>query len=369
MANLSKKGPLRALAVLGLVGVLMSTLVTPAMAATTLTASGLTSSVSGTTVTVSTTIKSSALVTTTLAGICARSASGTNVDFPLSVSLALTTTGVKITKSATFSAGTYTYWSCAKITGVWTNIDAKKTFTVGAVTSAAPSGQSMPVGNLPKWKQIFTDDFTTNISLGGFPGAYKSKWASYTGYPDSYGYGMYNQNVISMQGGLMDIYLHKVNGTPQVAAPAPLINGTWNGQLYGKYTIRFKPDALDGYKAAWLLWPDSDIWNQGEIDFPEGGFDGDIWGFNHCLGSNPQNNCDYVDSNTPFAGWHTASIEWAPTGVTFILDGKTLKTSTSAIPKNPMHWVLMTETESGSPNITSEGHIKIDWVSIYSYTG
>jgi len=34
-----------------------------------------------------------------------------------------------------------------------------------------PSGQAMPVGNLPGWTQIFTDDFTTNVPLGSFPEA------------------------------------------------------------------------------------------------------------------------------------------------------------------------------------------------------
>jgi hypothetical protein len=363
------RGSWRALTVMGLVGFLLTATITPAMAATALSSTGLTGTVSGSSVTFSTTIKSSATVTATLAGICVRSSSGANLD-ALSSNISITSTGTKITKTLNLGTGTYSYWSCAKVAGVWSNLDAKKPLTVGSVsnTTASASGQSMPVGNIGKFKQIFTDDFTTNLARGGFPGPYKSKWASYDGYADSWGAGTYNQDIISMQGGLMDMYLHRVNGRPQVAAPAPLLKGTWKGQTYGKYTIRFRADALDGYKAAWLLWPDSNIWNQGEIDFPEGGFDGKIWGFNHCVGSNPQKNCDYLNTNTTYTAWHTTSIEWTPAGVSFFIDGKKMLTSTSAIPKNSMHLVLMTETEGAQPNITKDGHVQIDWVSIYSYT-
>src|ERR1700738_2837561 len=44
------------------------------------------------------------------------------------------------------------------------------------------SGQAMPAGDLPGWKQIFSDDFTTNVPLGGFPGAVGGRWGGYP-YP------------------------------------------------------------------------------------------------------------------------------------------------------------------------------------------
>src|ERR1700741_1268265 len=31
-----------------------------------------------------------------------------------------------------------------------------------------PSGVAMPKGNLPGWKQVFSDDFATSVPLGGF---------------------------------------------------------------------------------------------------------------------------------------------------------------------------------------------------------
>jgi beta-glucanase (GH16 family) len=342
------------------------------MATTTLAANGLTATVSGRSVTVSTTITASAATTASLAGICARTSSGAIMDFPLKSAVALSTAGTTLTATATFAIGTYTYWSCAKVGGVWKNLDTHRSFTVSTQTATAPattapSGAPMPVGDLTGWKQTFRDDFTTPVAMGGFPGPYSSKWMSYNGFPDSRNKGDYNQKIISMHDGQMDLYLHQVNGRAQVAAPIPMVTGGFGGQKYGKFSVRFKADAVPGYGAAWLLWPDSDIWSEGEIDYPEGGLTGTIWAFNHCLG-HPKDNCDYVHTTAAYTSWHTTSVEWKPSGVSFLLDGKVLKTSTSAIPKTAMHWILQTETNANALT-GAAGHMLIDWVSIYSYTG
>ena len=54
------------------------------------------------------------------------------------------------------------------------------------------SSTAMPVGNLNGWRQIFTDDFTTDVPLGSFPGPYAKKWTSYTGFDDTSGNGTYD---------------------------------------------------------------------------------------------------------------------------------------------------------------------------------
>src|SRR5437660_700572 len=49
----------------------------------------------------------------------------------------------------------------------------------------SPSTQEMPVGDIPGWHQIFTDDFTTDVPLGSFPDAVSDKWSDYPdGWPD-----------------------------------------------------------------------------------------------------------------------------------------------------------------------------------------
>jgi hypothetical protein len=348
----------------------MLMMIAPAANAATYTSAALNATVSGTTVTATTTIKASANTYASLAGICARSSGGAHYDFPLS-SATLTTAGTSFTKSRTLPNGTYSYWSCAKVGGVWSSIGASKSFTVGSSAAPSggtnPSGQAMPQGDLPGWKQVFKDDFTTNVSPGSFPGAYSSKWTGYDGFNDTDNIGRYDLDNISVSGGAMDIHLRTVNGQVQTAAPAPIVTTPWKGQTYGRFTIRFKADAVQNFKTAWLLWPDSNNWNQGEINFPEGELNSKMMGYNHCI-NDPVKNCYWFDSATQFSGgWHTATIEWTPGKITFNVDGKTGST-TSSIPSVPLHWVLQTET-SGRPSSSASGHILIDWVSVYTYTG
>ena len=338
----------------------------PAAAATTFTATALSAGSSGTTVTASVTISSSATVWANPVGICARNSGGGVVDFPMG-GATLTSSGKTFTAVRTLDDGTYTYWGCAYVGGSWYDIGAKKSFTVGVASAPATgSGQAMPVGNLPGWRQTFADDFNTTVAMGGFPGPYANKWESYNGFKDSTGEGMYSSKYISAHNGFLDLYLHSVNGVPQGAGPVPLVDsGKWGGQVYGRFSIRFKADPVTGYGAGWLLWPDSGDWNDGEVDFPEGSFPNYLEGFNHTI-NNAAVNSLIVEPNVTFTSWHTATIDWTPSSVSFILDGKVLGTDTRNVPSKPLHWVLQTGT-ARDMSTTSAGHVLIDWVTAYSY--
>jgi hypothetical protein len=68
------------------------------------------------------------------------------------------------------------------------------------------------------------------------------------------------------------------------------------------------------------------------------------------------------------SGWHEATIEWLPSKLTFILDGRTLGTKTVGVPDTPMHWVLQVETSEEGPAADSavSGHVQVDWVKAYA---
>ena len=236
---------------------------------------------------------------------------------------------------------------------------------------ADPSGVAMPVGNRPGWRQVFTDDFTGNVPLGDFPAAVSAKWGGYDGATDTTGNGTYVPGqVVSIHNGMMDLYLHTANGVHLVAAPEPVIPGAGpgGGLTYGMYEVRFKAQPVPGYKTAWLLWPDSNQWSDGEIDWPEGNLNATMGAFMHHVGD-PEAQDAYLTSAT-YGTWHTATIEWTPSAVTFLLDGKVTgsSTGTSLIPRTPMHWVLQTETQlsGGPPSDSAAGHVDIDWVAVYA---
>ncbi|HEX8226352.1 MAG TPA: discoidin domain-containing protein [Candidatus Saccharimonadales bacterium] len=237
--------------------------------------------------------------------------------------------------------------------------------------AASPSGQDMPVGDLNGWRQVYTEDFLTSVPIGQFPGtAYRGKIGAYPdGWKDTSKNGTYSPTKVnSVSGGILDWHIRTENGVRLVSAPTPEV--PLSAHTYGRYAVRFRSDPIPGYKTAWLLWPDSDVWNDGEIDFPEGNLDKTIGGYSHCAGPNPSQNCLAVESNKTYTTWHTAVIEWIPGKVTFILDGVTLGSTTNQVPTKPMHWVLQTETNLDGyiPSSTAAGHVQVDWIAAWSYS-
>jgi beta-glucanase (GH16 family) len=75
-----------------------------------------------------------------------------------------------------------------------------------------------------------------------------------------------------------------------------------------------------------------------------------------------------VDTLAKWNVWHTATVDWTPTGVTYYLDGRKIGSSVMS-PKTPMHLVLQTATTGVLPAARTAGHVLIDWVAIYRWKG
>ncbi|MBI1375893.1 MAG: family 16 glycosylhydrolase [Frankiales bacterium] len=224
----------------------------------------------------------------------------------------------------------------------------------------------MPRGDLPGWHQVFADDFTTDAPLGSFLSVYGAGWSAYPSpWRDTSGNGVYDPaRTLSVRGGALDIHLHTENGTHYVAAPTPRLPA----MTYGRYSVRFRADAVPGYKTAWLLWPDDDRWPlHGEVDFPEGDLDARISAFAHFADANGGQ--DAFPTTATYSDWHVATVEWTPGRLVFVLDGAVIGVSTTEVPSTPMHWVLQTETRlsGGPPSGTAAGHVQVDWVTAYTW--
>jgi hypothetical protein len=234
----------------------------------------------------------------------------------------------------------------------------------------------MPVGDLAGWRQVFTEDFNTPAPLGRFTSVYGNRWIAYPSpWRDTSGRGLYNpEKVLSVSNGVLDWHLHTENGVHHVGAVIPKIPGnSVGGQLYGKYTFRFRADVIPGYKLVILLWPDSDDWGEGEIDFPEvgelvSGREGQIYAFLHGPGAYAHSESLSTGIVAAGTGWHVASIEWRPGSLSYYLDGRLVGTQKSGVPSTSFHLVFQMETNIGgpAPSPSSSGHIQLDWVSIYA---
>lgn len=234
------------------------------------------------------------------------------------------------------------------------------------VLTDSPSGEAAPVGDLPGWHQTYVEDFGKAAPTGSFVSTYGAHWGAYDdGWKDTSKNGTYMPSkVLSVHNGVLDYSVHSENGQHLVSAP--FVKQTF-GQVYGRYSVRFRSDALAGYKTAFLLWPDSERWpDDGEIDFPEGNLDSSISGFAH--NASAAGGQVEVTTGATYAQWHTATIEWAPGKVTFALDGKVMGGSTHNVPATAMHWVLQTETalDGSAPANNVAGHVLIDWVALYT---
>ena len=271
-------------------------------------------------------------------------------------------------RSATFNLlkpGSTYQLSVSATNAAGTGAAASATVTIPA-SGSSPSGQPMPVGDLAGWRQVFTEDFTSNVALGSWPGSYAPKFDQYDyphNPPDTNGGGVWRTGKdVSVSGGTADYWLHSENGVAYSAAILPRTPT----QTYGRYEVRFKVDpGMTGWHSAWLLWPDDDVWPaHGEIDWPEGSLTGNMDAFMHW--ALPGGGQDWAPSDVAFAtGWHTATTEWLPGSVKVSLDGREFGTFTKDIPSLPMHWVLQSESGSSS-RPTGSGHIKIDWLTIYT---
>lgn len=252
----------------------------------------------------------------------------------------------------------------------------------------SPSGQTVPRANIGHWKHIFYDDFTKNAALGSwgedwnphkvvYTGAQGQQWLAYPkSYVDTYDKRPYRSDaVLSVRDGILNFYLHNVDGQPAGANPSPLISDGSMYQTYGRYSARFKVDSsnLSEYYVAWLLWPQSEVWpDDGEIDFPEGHLNGSVSGFHHYAGAGSYGGCRpncqeqaNVPANVKFTDWHTYTIEWSPGRIKMIVDDTVVLNSTNHVPSGPMRWQLQTETKG---NGTNKGNLMLDWVSVWSYS-
>lgn len=234
----------------------------------------------------------------------------------------------------------------------------------------------MPVGDLPGWQQTGAQDFTAPARLGHVGEVYGSDMRGYHDLQDTSGRGIYTpDSVLSVKNGRLDYFLHMEDGTPRVASIVPF---GYEGQTYGRYSIRFRSDHLPGYKIAFMLWPSSDEWIEGEIDWPEGELNGKMYGVSAIKDSTLKGPARFDPSTKYYAptdatDWHVATTEWTPGKVKWFWDGALVGETTmpEGVPTTNMRLTLQAETKDGAdwstPKPETSGHLEVDWVVQYAY--
>ena len=256
-----------------------------------------------------------------------------------------------------------------------------------------PSGEAPPSGNISGWNLAFVEDFNTVTSVGDWgpteyaiPSAYAAHFAVYEdGWADTAGKPVEEggegapsryspSTVLSTSNSCLQWHLYNSgSGARSAAVEVGVTNGSGQNpnQTSGRVAMRFMAESVDGFKTAWLWWPESGNWpHDGEIGFPEGSLQGGtINGFMHRQDATVGSDQDSTDTGANYQSWHTAVIEWdAGVNCKFILDGTTWLNISSRVPNTAMHFVLQTESDLGSnqpPNGTS-GYMWLDWIAYFT---
>jgi beta-glucanase (GH16 family) len=242
-------------------------------------------------------------------------------------------------------------------------------------TSTVPDGRTIPKTNVTTngrtWKQTFRAGFDSAAPVGKFAATYP-RIGLYDGFTDTTGKGKYAPSkVLSVKGGVLDFALHTEKGQPLVAAIMP---DGYAPHKTGRVSIRYKTTKTQGYKFSTILWPSSDDWNEGEIDWPEGDLTGDVRPVSAIPGSyDPTTEAMTFlpEDPTVVSGgqtdWHVATVEWTADAVRFYWDDELLETVTGAVPTTPMRVTLQAETIIHDAEVPADasGHVLVDWVVAY----
>ncbi len=223
---------------------------------------------------------------------------------------------------------------------------------VDTVQQKGTSPFPMPLGDLAGWKQVTAEDFLTTASSDQFSATYANSWSS---YDDG---GKYYKSAISAGNGMMNIKLNGLTGAAGVFGPPD----TRMGYMYGRYSICFKAVGASGNGTAIMVWPSSNVWGDGEIDYPEGNFEDTLHVFHHGVGCTQCYAADSYNTGVSWRDWHVTTTEWTPASVKYYLDGVLIKKVTHDIPINNHRFTIQM-----APNATNSlvGNFYIDWVAVY----
>ncbi|EYT64602.1 MULTISPECIES: glycoside hydrolase family 16 protein [Curtobacterium] len=228
------------------------------------------------------------------------------------------------------------------------------TASPGAPSSATPTGSSTGPAYLADREPTFSEDFDTPAAAGGpFAETYRNSWQP---YPDGAGGKYYSDELISAHDSYLDVAL---DGERGAAGTFGTPTGAWS-HVGGTFSIRARATGGDGNGIAVMLWPTSNAWADGELNYPEGQFDGSPRVFHHSMLQGLERRTEHYNTRVSWNDWHTYTTEWVPGKIIrYYLDGKLVFTVPRNVPTTP-HRYMFQIGNWGAP-----GHVQIDWVRTY----
>jgi hypothetical protein len=249
----------------------------------------------------------------------------------------------------------------------------------GGQSGSDPSGQN-PATTLSGYTLKYTQEFTG----AGLP----SGWGEYAGVPggETSSEAEWEPSMCTFSGGEAHFMASGIDSCGMHDQGQPQEYGAWFARLQAT-----PEQAGQLFTDIFLLWPDNNQWPP-EIDVYED--EGNrastvatLWNtVGNACGSSASSSClyQYTQTNGGNGGiantdtqWHTYGVEWTPSGVSWLIDGKVIFTAPASAVKSPaqqpalrMDMALQSENLAGSPGAsTTEDTMNVDWVEQFSYNG
>jgi hypothetical protein len=215
-----------------------------------------------------------------------------------------------------------------------------------------------PIGDVGVFRQSFVEDFDVDAAADGpFLRTYAR---SFQPYADGTGGRYWCGSQISAHDGVMDV---RLDGERGAAGAFGRPEDAWS-HVGGRFSMRARAIGGDGNGVAVMLWPGSDIWADGELDYPEGNFDAGPGLNHHSMVPGRENEATSIGCGVDWREWHTYATEWIPgVSVRYLLDDEELATVTEHVPTTP-HRYMFQVGNWGAP-----GSFQMDWVTTYELRG
>lgn len=200
----------------------------------------------------------------------------------------------------------------------------------------------------------FREDFSKPAAFGKVDSTYPQSWQP---YPNGMSEKYYSDSLIQVTDrGYFDVVFDGKRGAAGTFGTA---DGAW-GHVGGTFTVRAKATGAQGNGVAFMLWPTSGVWADGEIDFPEGGIangKGSPQVFHHSTVPGQERQQVQLASDVYWKDWHDYTIVWKPgVSVTYKVDGKTIGTVKKWVPTTPHRFMFQTG------NTGTAGHLLVSYV-------
>lgn len=234
------------------------------------------------------------------------------------------------------------------------------------------SGEAVPRGDIPGWRQTFVDDFD-RCELG-------ANWGAYYGQPGGDPASWWEYEQASVIGGALQLRAEQKDGRWVTGGASNSVVS----QKYGKWEVRLRADRSDEISYHVLLWPADEVWPP-EIDIAESadGTRQTMSSFLHWSGPEGDHHFSQADLNLDTNEWQTIGVEWDPDQIRYTVNGQTWARSPlgASIPNTPMWLGIQAQAgactklqawgvgECGVAGTPDVADVLVDWVTVYQSDG